>query len=120
MNQEHTTHQGHAHVHGVGCGHLAVRHEGHLDYLHNGHLHHPHEDHVDEHRFAVNEKNPNQCTPNHKCGAHGDEHKHGANCGHQAVPHGDHIDYLVDGHLHHPDAGHCDDHGKVEVVTATL
>jgi hypothetical protein len=30
------------------------------------------------------------------------------------VPHGDHTDYLVDGHLHHPHDGHCDDHGPVK------
>lgn len=35
-----------------------------------------------------------------------------------AVPHGDHIDYLVDGRLHHPHDDHCDDHGPVEVVQA--
>jgi UDP-2,3-diacylglucosamine pyrophosphatase LpxH len=32
------------------------------------------------------------------------------------VPHGDHVDYLVDGHLHHPHGDHCDDHGPVTVV----
>jgi hypothetical protein len=25
------------------------------------------------------------------------------------------MDYLVGGHLHHPHAGHCDDHGSVTV-----
>jgi hypothetical protein len=30
------------------------------------------------------------------------------------VPHGDHVDYLVDGHLHHPHGGHCDHHGAVQ------
>jgi hypothetical protein len=29
------------------------------------------------------------------------------------VPHGDHVDYLVNGHLHHPHDGHCDDHGPL-------
>jgi hypothetical protein len=29
------------------------------------------------------------------------------------VPHGDHTDYLVDGHLHHPHGDHCDDHGPL-------
>src|ERR1700720_2786346 len=43
------THSDHAHQHGPGCGHPAVRHGGHTDYLHDGHLHHPHEGHVDEH-----------------------------------------------------------------------
>jgi hypothetical protein len=32
------------------------------------------------------------------------------------VPHGDHVDYLVNGHLHHAHGDHCDDHGPVEVV----
>jgi hypothetical protein len=32
------------------------------------------------------------------------------------VPHGDHIDYLVDGHLHRAHLGHCDDHGPLETV----
>ncbi len=38
-------------------------------------------------------------------------HDHGPECGHDAVAHGDHVDYLVDGKLHHPHDGHCDDHG---------
>jgi hypothetical protein len=25
-------------------------------------------------------------------------------------------DYLVKGHLHHPDQGHCDDHGAVSIA----
>jgi hypothetical protein len=33
------------------------------------------------------------------------------------VPHGDHVDYLVNGHLHLPHGGHCDDHGPVTVKT---
>jgi UDP-2,3-diacylglucosamine pyrophosphatase LpxH len=32
------------------------------------------------------------------------------------VPHGDHVDYLVNGHLHHPHSGHCDDHGKLQLA----
>ena len=40
----------------------------------------------------------------------------GPGCGHEAVPHGDHIDYLVDGHLHHPHDGHCDNHGPVTLA----
>lgn len=40
-------------------------------------------------------------------------HVHGPGCGHEAVPHGDHVDYLVDGHLHHPHGGHCDHHGML-------
>jgi hypothetical protein len=29
----------------------------------------------------------------------------------KAVQHGGHVDYVVGGHLHHPDGDHCDDHG---------
>jgi hypothetical protein len=32
------------------------------------------------------------------------------------VPHGGHVDYLVNGHLHHPDGGHCDNHGTVQLA----
>jgi UDP-2,3-diacylglucosamine pyrophosphatase LpxH len=32
------------------------------------------------------------------------------------VPHGDHVDYLVAGHLHHPHGNHCDDHGPVKIA----
>ena len=44
------------------------------------------------------------------------DHVHGANCGHEAVPHGDHVDYIVNGRLHHQHGDHCDDHGPVEIV----
>jgi hypothetical protein len=36
---------------------------------------------------------------------------HGPDCGHETVQHGDHVDYVVKGHLHHQHDGHCDDHG---------
>jgi len=109
-------HDHHNHRHGPGCGHAAVQHDGHTDYLHDGHLHHPHGDHVDEHTLSVSGQNPADCTPNHNCGAHDTGHQHGPGCGHEAVPHGDHTDYLVDGHLHHPHGDHCDNHGKVQVT----
>jgi hypothetical protein len=105
---EHQTHPNHAHVHKAGCGHMAIAHDGHTDYLHDGHLHRVHGDHIDECRIEVGAKNPARCTPSHECAAH---HVHGPHCGHESVPHGDHMDYLVDGHLHHPHSGHCDDHG---------
>ena len=38
------------------------------------------------------------------------DHKHGPSCGHTAVKHGDHTDYLHDGHLHHPHGDHYDEH----------
>jgi hypothetical protein len=110
-----TTHEGHAHQHGSNCGHTAIEHEGHIDYLHDGHLHHVHGDHVDEHVLAVSKANPDACTPKHACGGHDAKHVHGPNCGHEGVPHGDHVDYLVKDHLHHPHGDHCDDHGPVKV-----
>ncbi len=111
-------HESHDHVHGPGCGHQAIVHDGHVDYLHDGHLHHPHDGHVDEHTIAVSDTNPNACTPAHVCGGHEVDHVHGPGCGHPAVPHGDHIDYLVDGHLHHVHGDHCDDHGPITLVAS--
>ena len=44
------------------------------------------------------------------------EHQHGPDCGHESVQHGDHIDYVVGGHLHHPHGDHCDHHGPAEAA----
>lgn len=114
---DHKVHEEHTHEHGAECGHTAIRHNDHVDFLHDGHLHHLHEGHVDEHTLEVTATNPADCTDGHDCGGHAEEHQHGAECGHEAVPHGDHVDYLVDGHLHHQDGDHCDNHGPVEVVS---
>lgn len=111
------THPQHDHVHGPACGHKGLEHEGHVDYLHDGHLHHPTANgEVEEHVLAVNATNPDTCQGGHVCQAHPADHVHGPGCGHPAVPHGDHVDYLVDGHLHHPHNGHCDNHGPVKEV----
>ena len=105
------------HTHGPGCGHTAIQHEDHTDSLHDGHLHHPHEGHYDEHTIGVTSRNPDACTPQHQCNTHASGHQHGADCGHEPVPHGDladyHTDYLVGDHLHHQHGDHCDDHGKI-------
>jgi zinc transport system permease protein len=37
-------------------------------------------------------------------------HEHGEDCGHDAVPHDDHVDYLHDGHRHAGHAGHYHEH----------
>lgn len=37
-------------------------------------------------------------------------HRHGDDCGHLAVPHGDHVDYVHDGHRHAPHGSHYDEH----------
>ncbi|CAB4342149.1 unannotated protein [freshwater metagenome] len=106
------THEDHDHVHGPGCGHTAIVHDGHIDFIHDGHLHQPHGDHVDEHSLPVDEQLPDACNRAHDCG----EHVHGPDCGHEAVPHGEHTDYLVDGRLHHPHEDHCDDHGGLDLA----
>lgn len=99
------------HVHGPGCGHTAVQHGDHVDYLHDGHLHNPCASHVHEHVLEVCAERPDGCTQ--AAPGHGAAHVHGPGCGHEPIPHGDHVDYLVEGRLHHPCAGHCDDHGTV-------
>ena len=62
----------------------------------------------------VSDTNPDHCTPDHDCDHHDDEHEHGPDCGHDTVEHGDHVDYVVGGHLHRPHGDHCDDHGPVD------
>ena len=110
------THSNHDHTHGERCGHTAIRHEGHIDYMHDGHLHHHEEGKVTEHSLSITARNAESCTPSHTCGGHDKGHVHSPSCGHERIPHGDHVDYLVRGHLHHPHDAHCDDHGTVQVV----
>ncbi len=38
------------------------------------------------------------------------EHAHGEGCGHEAVQHGDHVDYVHDGHKHAAHGDHYDEH----------
>jgi zinc transport system permease protein len=40
----------------------------------------------------------------------GHAHEHGEDCGHLAVPHEDHVDYVHDGHRHAPHGSHYDEH----------
>lgn len=109
-------HDDHDHDHGEDCGHTKLKHGDHVDFVHDGHLHHPKADGgVEEHKLEVSADNPADCKP-HDCSGHDAGHVHGPDCGHEAVPHGDHTCYIVDGHLHHPHGDHCDDHGKVELV----
>lgn len=113
-------HGDHPHRHGPDCGHTAIRHGDHVDYLHDGHLHRQEGDSVLEHSLPVNDENPDRCAPV-AASSHADDHLCGPDCGHEAVPHGNHIDYIVidaDGNarLHHPHGDHCDDHGPVELA----
>lgn len=38
------------------------------------------------------------------------EHQHGEGCGHEAVQHEDHVDYVHDGHQHAEHGDHYDEH----------
>lgn len=40
-------------------------------------------------------------------------HVHSEFCGHPHIVHNNHYDYIVDGYLHFPHEGHCDNHGKI-------
>jgi zinc transport system permease protein len=42
------------------------------------------------------------------------DHVHGDGCGHRAVTHEDHLDYLHDGHWHAPHDGHYDEHTNLD------
>lgn len=46
------------------------------------------------------------------------DHEHGPECGHDVVVHGDHVDYLHNGHLHAPHEGHYDEHRHDETAAA--
>ncbi len=108
----------HDHEHGPGCGHTAIRHGDHVDYLHDGELHHHGAGGVELHTLEVGAANQAGCTSDHACGDHEAGHAHGPGCGHESVPHGDHVDYLVGGHLHRPHGDHCDHHGEVALASA--
>jgi hypothetical protein len=115
QTQTEHAHAAHPHVHGPNCGHARIKHDGHEDYLHDGHLHFQSGSKIEEHTIPVSATNPEACTPDHQSSGHDKSHRHGPGCGHDAVPHGDHTDYLVAGHLHHAHGGHCDDHGPINV-----
>ena len=41
---------------------------------------------------------------------HADDHEHGEDCGHQAVQHGDHVDYVHDDQRHFHSQGRWQEH----------
>jgi hypothetical protein len=116
---DHKAHQSELHTHGPGCKHATIGHRDHEDYLRDGKLEHVHAGTIEIHTLEVNDANPALCTPSHACGGHAAGHQHGPTCEHAAVPHGDHVDYVVNGHLHHPCDRHCDDHGPVKMRAST-
>ncbi|MCW2826682.1 MAG: hypothetical protein JWQ67_298 [Marmoricola sp.] len=48
--------------------------------------------------------------PDHEATEGQHAHDHGPTCGHPAVEHGDHVDYIHDGHRHAAHGGHYDEH----------
>lgn len=46
-------------------------------------------------------------------------HRHGQGCGHTRIGHGDHIDYVHDGHLHHQNGAVVEEHA-IEVSAKNL
>eukprot|EP01118_Nematostelium_gracile_P015726 TRINITY_DN6355_c0_g1_i1.p1 TRINITY_DN6355_c0_g1~~TRINITY_DN6355_c0_g1_i1.p1 ORF type:complete len:414 (-),score=48.41 TRINITY_DN6355_c0_g1_i1:47-1288(-) len=108
------------HEHRPGCGHSALIHEGHADFLvpdaygiHR--LHHCHRGITEVHVLRDTPHHPCICSPLPAPG-HSMNHVHGPGCGHTAIQHEDHIDYLVDGMLHSPHNGHCDAHGVLQLL----
>jgi zinc transport system permease protein len=53
---------------------------------------------------------PEQAGHAHEMTPEDHAHVHGQDCGHQAVKHGDHVDYVHDGHRHAPHGEHYDEH----------
>ena len=43
------------------------------------------------------------------------KHEHDTDCGHPGIRHNGHVDYIVEGRLHHRHGDHCDDHGPIDV-----
>ncbi len=59
-------------------------------------------------RARLREPFPALPPPDHEPTEH--HHQHGPDCGHVAVRHGDHVDYVHDGHRHAEHGAHYDEH----------
>jgi len=60
--------------------------------------------------FATGPEDAYGLEPGHTTVPEDHTHRHGEGCGHVAVPHGDHVDYVHDGHRHAPHGSHYDEH----------
>lgn len=92
--------------------------------------------HGKDHKCSADCQKDHKCTAeckhdkNHNCGAEckhdgvacekhaSHTHVHGKKCGHKTVKHGDHVDYMHDGHQHGVHEDHVDEH-KALKATAT-
>ena len=61
-------------------------------------------------RIAQPFSEPDDVDDHHTPAEEDHTHAHGEDCGHPAVPHGDHVDYVHDGHRHASHGGHYDEH----------
>ena len=148
VREEHTVHKDHDdHKHGADCGHTAIVHKDshgceHVDYVHKddktgeSHLHHACENGEDHFHECSLEDNTNAldglwsiCHMFNTCEGHEGTACGEKDCTHEAVPHDDHLDYLipaedfvvVDGEgvavkgfdVHCPHGDHCDNRGFV-------
>jgi hypothetical protein len=105
--------ESHAHQHQAGCGHKEIPHGDHVDYQHDSQYHAKHGSHFDNHGIVVSKSSSAGralASADHAV-AEEHTHKHGKKCGHKAVRHGDHTDYLHDGQYHAMHSGHYDLHG---------
>ena len=121
------------HVHSSSCGHESVFHLDHLDFLVGNNLYHADGGLCmsldgDDSLPAALSVSPPIVDEELALGYHLDDplktpavlvhheqvHRHTDNCGHEIVVHDGHLDYLVDGQLHHDHGNHCDHHGLVQ------
>ncbi len=52
---------------------------------------------TEEHIIPIGNANPGRCAPIASGAGHDCGHAHGPDCGQHAVPHGEHMEYLVNG-----------------------
>lgn len=104
--KKHQPHEPHDHQHGPDCGHIRVQWANETAYLHDGHMHRKRGGNWEEAAIPVTNENPDTCQQV-ACSGHAGSA--------QTVPHGDHMDVVVGGRLHHTHNGHCDDHGPIQV-----
>lgn len=62
------------------------------------------------------EENGSKSKEGRRCLCDSAKHVHGSGCGHLAIMHDGHIDYIVNGKLHHQNGEHCEDHGPIFIV----
>lgn len=118
FHQKGMNHSQEEHSHRPGCGHIAINHNGHADFIMDAHLYPAHGGNLQQHILRESSEYPVVCAPIiDKTIGHHQEHTHGPNCGHEAIQHEDHLDYIVDNLLHHYHEGHCDHHGNLQLLS---